>query len=113
MGHFVQYLAIVWLLHRRKYGAQSGTGSLAQQMLEFVSGRTPVLVGTLVGAGVLLFIADRASRTLGIPWVYQVSWNVLVIMHFYLDGLIWAFRRPFVRESIGRYLILDDRRRVA
>ena len=113
MGHFVQYLAIVWLLHRRKYGARSQTGSLGQQMLGFVSGRTPVLVGTLVAAGLLLFIADRASRTLGIPWVYQVSWNVLVIMHFYLDGLIWAFRRPFVRESIGRYLILDDRRRAA
>jgi hypothetical protein len=113
MGHFVQYLAIVWLLHRRKYGAASRSGSLAQQLLGYVSGRTAVLLGTLAGAGILLFIADLGSRALGIPWVYQVSWNVLVIMHFYLDGLIWTFRRPFVRASIGKYLILDDRRRVA
>lgn len=108
MGHFVQYLGIVWLVHRRKYGRTSG--SPGQRFLGYVSGRTPVLVGTLAATGVIFVIFDQGSRALGIPWLYQVAWNVLVIMHFYLDGLIWAFRRPFIRESIGSYLILPDHR---
>lgn len=108
MGHFVQYLGIVWLLHHRKYGHPSGSPS--QRMLGYVSGRMPVLIGTLAATGVIFLIFDQGSRALGIPWLYQMAWNVLVIMHFYLDGLIWAFRRPFIRESVGSYLILPDHR---
>jgi len=26
-----------------------------------------------------------------------------VLIHFYLDGWIWAFKRPFVRASLGPY----------
>ncbi len=108
MGHFVQYLGVVWLLHHRKYGHPSG--SPAQRMLGYVSGRVPVLIGTLAATGLIFLIFDQGSRALGIPWLYQIAWNVLVIMHFYLDGLIWAFRRPFIRESVGSYLILPDHR---
>jgi hypothetical protein len=108
-GHFVQYLTIVWLLHRRKC-RELPSGSLGHRFLGYISGRTPVLVGTLVSTGLLLFIVDRVTTALGSHWVYQVSWNVLVIMHFYLDGLIWTFRRPFVRASIGKYLIREDHR---
>src|SRR2546421_3430239 len=35
MGHFVQYLALVWLLNRRKYA--SSRGSAREQALGFVS----------------------------------------------------------------------------
>ena len=29
----------------------------------------------------------------------------LVLLHFYLDGVFWAFRRPEVRKALGPYLI--------
>jgi hypothetical protein len=109
MGHFVQYLAVVWLLHHRKYGWRS-SGSLAQRLLESASRSGPRIVGVLVACGLLVFVIDRSARLAGIPGAYQAFWNVIVIMHFYLDGLIWTFRRPYVRESIGSYLVLDDHR---
>ena len=28
----------------------------------------------------------------------------LVLLHFYLDGIFWAFRRPEVRKVLGPYL---------
>jgi hypothetical protein len=38
------------------------------------------------------------------PMAYVILWNALTLVHFYLDGLIWAFKQPFVRQSIGAYL---------
>ena len=108
MGHFVQYLAIVWLLNRRKHAVP--TGSTRQRALSAVSGHTSTLLATLVVTGTLFFFFDRVSRLAGVPWAYQIAWNIIVIMHFYLDGLLWAFKRRFVRESIGQYLILPDHR---
>jgi hypothetical protein len=37
----------------------------------------------------------------------------VVLLHFYLDGVFWAFRKPYVRESLGPYLVLPDRRLAA
>jgi hypothetical protein len=31
-------------------------------------------------------------------------------VHFYLDGLIWAFRKPFVRQALGPYVTLPSHR---
>ena len=67
-------------------------------------------MGTLAATGVIFLFFDQGSRALGVPWLYQIAWNVLVIMHFYLDGLIGVFRRPFTRESISSHLILPDHR---
>jgi hypothetical protein len=36
--------------------------------------------------------------------VYIIAWNALTLVHFYLDGLIWAFRQAFVRQTFGPYL---------
>jgi len=110
LGHFLQYLTVVWLVHRRKYVV--GGGSPAQQALAFVSRRTSALVAAIVATGLLFLTLDRGTRALGIPWAYQLVWNVIVIVHFYLDGVIWTFRRPRVRETIGAYLILPGHRTV-
>jgi hypothetical protein len=102
MGHFLQYLAIVWLLHGRKYAGRGG--SVAQRALGTLSGRTPLLLATLAGSGLLIYALEKTARAAGLPMAYVVFWNALTLVHFYLDGLIWAFKRPFVRESIGPYL---------
>ena len=102
MGHFVQYLALVWLLNRRKYA--SSRGSAREQALGFVS-RHPAALGTLFLACGIVFWVGARTMTSGaadsVYWCLLISSNFI---HFYLDGLIWAFRRPEVRKSLGPYL---------
>jgi len=87
MGHFLQYLAIVWLLHRRKYAAQEGSRS--QQALSWISRRTPVVLALFMVVGGIFLFADLGSRRLGHPLVYITVWNALTLIHFYVDGLVW------------------------
>jgi hypothetical protein len=102
MGHFVQYLALVWLLNRRKYGAAHG--SARERLLGLVS-RHPLMLGAFwLVVGSAFWGAERMTRSGG---AHDVYWCVLIcanFVHFYLDGLIWAFRRPEVRQSLGPYL---------
>jgi hypothetical protein len=102
LGHFVQYLALIWLLNWRKYATLSG--SLAQNALAFAS-RKPLLgaLGLLVMA-VGWYELDRVTQHFHSRQVFFWAWNSLVLMHFYLDGLIWSFKNPFVRKTIGPYL---------
>lgn len=108
MGHFAQYLAIVWLLYRRKY--PEPVGSSAQRLLSQLSHNVPVLLATFFLTGILFYSADWTSHHLGHPLVYVSVWNALTLTHFYLDGLIWQFKRPFIRQSIGPYLALESHR---
>jgi hypothetical protein len=103
MGHFIQYLAIVGLLNQRKY-AGSG-GSTRQQLLGRVSAHPLLLGGAIITTGVVFYAANGLSAALGAPMVYVVAWNGLTLVHFYLDGLVWALRRPQVRASIAPYLM--------
>ncbi|MFQ5702920.1 MAG: hypothetical protein ACE5HT_02750 [Gemmatimonadales bacterium] len=102
MGHFIQYLAIVWLLNLRKYAHSQG--SRRQRTLGWISGRPTHLFGTLFAAGITFYLADKLTTALGAPMVYVVIWNAMTLIHFYLDGLVWAFKQPYVRQSIGPYL---------
>jgi hypothetical protein len=102
IGHFLQYLGIVWLLNRRKYPVVEGSGH--QRLLSSISTKTPLLLLTLVFVGLVFYLAQKSSDWLGVPISYVILWNSLALVHFYLDGLIWAFKDPFVRKSIGPYL---------
>jgi hypothetical protein len=102
IGHFLQYLGIVWLLNRRKYSTVEGSGH--QRLLSSISTNTPLLLLVLVSVGSVFYLAQKSSAWLGAPISYVILWNSLALVHFYLDGLIWAFKDPFVRKSIGPYL---------
>lgn len=102
MGHFLQYLGIVWLLNRRKYATSTGSGH--QMVLSSISAKTPLLLLALVSVGSVFFIAQKISALVGVPISYVILWNSLALIHFYVDGLVWAFKNPFVRRSIGPYL---------
>jgi hypothetical protein len=102
IGHFLQYLGIVWLLNRRKY--PRGPGSEQQRLLSSVSASTPLLLLSLVSTGGVFYLALRTSVWLGIPNAYSVLWNSLALIHFYLDGFLWGFKNPFVRRSLGPYV---------
>ena len=106
IGHFLQYLGIVWLLNRRKYSALEG--SARQKALSAISRKTPLLLLTLVSVGSIFYLAEKSSIWFGVPVSYVILWNSLALVHFYLDGLVWAFKNPFVRKSIGPYLTLES-----
>lgn len=103
IGHFLQYLGIVWLLNRRKYSTVEG--SARQNLLSAISVSTPRLLLTLAFIGFVFLMANKGSSWLHIPISYVILWNSLALIHFYLDGLFWAFRDPFVRKSVGSYLM--------
>ncbi|PYU79829.1 MAG: hypothetical protein DMG50_22580 [Acidobacteria bacterium] len=107
MGHFIQYLGIIWLLNRRKYGQQT-SGSLAQQWLIRLSSRPRLLLVSLLLLGGFFLFIDRGSRIIGMYLSYIIVWNSLVLIHFYVDGLVWAFKDSFVRKTVGPYLVLES-----
>ena len=79
-------------------------GSGHQRLLSSISTKTPLLMLALVSVGLVFYLAQKSSAWLGVPISYVILWNSLALVHFYLDGLIWAFKNPFVRKSIGPYL---------
>ncbi len=101
-GHFIQYLALVWLLHRRKYAP--GTGSSLQNALAFFSRNVVLLGAVMVALAFVFFMTGKIMQKYGAYGVWAWLFNALVLMHFYLDGWIWAFKRPFVRASLGPFL---------
>jgi len=107
-GHFIQYLAIVWLLNQRKYG--SAPGSTVQRLMGNVSSRPLLVYVVIVGTGVTAWLMSRVAAAAGVPMAYVIGLNSLALIHFYLDGRIWAFRQPFVRQTIGQTLIPAERR---
>jgi hypothetical protein len=107
MGHFLQYLGIVWLLNRRKYSMT--VGSARQNLLTTISSNTPLLLVAVTLIGLLFFAAQKGSAWIGLPITYVVLWNALALVHFYIDGLVWAFRNPFVQNSVGTYLLRPPR----
>jgi hypothetical protein len=108
VGHFIQYLAIVWLLNRRKYRPPGG--SAGQRWLGRVSERAaPVLVFALV-AGSGFFLLEKGSQLLNAYAVFMIAFNSLALTHFYLDGLIWAFKNPYIRKTVGPFLTLETHR---
>jgi hypothetical protein len=108
MGHFIQYLAIVWLLNHRKYTLQ-GAGSGRQRALAWMSASPATILASIAIVGTAFYAADRVTRALGIAIVYVIAWNAMTLIHFYVDGLVWAFRRPHVRQTVGPFLMPDER----
>jgi hypothetical protein len=102
MGHFIQYLGIIWLVNRRKYATAGG--SEHQRVLSRLSGSFPLLLLSFAAVGFVFYVVQHGSAWIGIPLAYIVLWNSLTLVHFYLDGLVWAFKNPFVRKSLGPYL---------
>lgn len=102
LPHYVQYLGIVWLLHRRKF--REPAGSLPQVLLQRLSASTPALIGTLLTLSLGFLAAKRLFGLVGQAENFEALYLLLAFVHFYLDGLFWAFKDPHVRRTIGPYL---------
>jgi hypothetical protein len=103
LPHYVQYLALVWLLHRRKFRA--ATGSTAQALLGRLSAGTLPLLAALASVGLGFFALKELMALSGQVALFESAYLLLAFVHFYVDGLFWAFRDPHVRRSIGPYLV--------
>lgn len=104
LPHYLQYLGLVWLLHRRKF--PKPFGSPGQVKLQRLSARLPWLLGTLGVAAVSFLVARSLLTRLGHAAAFESMYLLLAFVHFYLDGLFWAFRDPHVRRSLGPALLL-------
>jgi hypothetical protein len=102
LGHFIQYLGIVWLLNARKLA--SGTGSLGQRAVSRMWRDPWVLFPALLAGGALFMVLQINLMAVTIA---------LVLLHFYLDGLFWAFKQPEVRRAISPYLMAGSAKAAA
>jgi hypothetical protein len=103
LAHYLQYLGLVWLLHRRKF--TQPVGSRPQVALQRIASSTAVLIPTLAGAGLGFFVVKEALTRAGYLTLFEAFYLLVAFLHFYVDGLFWAFRDPHVRQSMGPYLI--------
>jgi hypothetical protein len=93
VGHFLQYLGIVWLVNARKLA--EGGGSLGQRVLSRLSRDPWVLLAAFIAAGALFLVLQINVMAVTIA---------LSLLHFYLDGLFWSFKQPEVRRAMAPYL---------
>ena len=100
--HFVQYIALVWLLHRRKFGT-SEQG--APSWLRLISSKVSVLIPTLFLVGFSFYALYRVARHFGHPIDFERLYLLIALEHFYIDGLVWSFRQRHIRSTIGPYLL--------
>ena len=103
LPHYVQYLALIWLLHRRKFTRPEG--SPAQVLLQRVGARNAVLLPALAASGLAFFVAKELLTRMGQLALFEACYLLLAFLHFYADGLFWAFRDPDVRRSLGPFLL--------
>jgi hypothetical protein len=102
LPHYVQYLALVWLLHRRKFGA---TGQGVPRLLGLMSARLHYLLPMLGLVGFSFYFLQEALRAASLLRVFESLYLLIALEHFYVDGLLWSFRQPHIRQSIGPYLL--------
>lgn len=103
LAHYLQYLGLIWLLHRRKFPAP--VGSRPQLALQRLARSTAALLPALAAVGLGLFVVKELMTRAGYLGVFESFYLLVAFLHFYVDGLFWAFRDPHVRQSIGPYLV--------
>ena len=101
LPHYVQYLGIVWLIHRRRFTEIEG--SAPQRMLARVSRSTPVLAALLLAIGFVFLALFYLTRQH--PFEYETAYLLIAFEHFYVDTLVWAFKEPHVRKTLGPWLL--------
>lgn len=102
LPHYVQYLTLVWLLHRRKFG-EANTG--APKALLQMSRKTLLLASVLIAFGFSIYYFREFAVSAGHEWWFESLYLIVALEHFYLDGLIWSFRRPHVRQTMLPFLV--------
>jgi hypothetical protein len=103
LPHYVQYMSLVWLLHRRKFGeVHEGAPAPLLRM----SSNLLYLIPVLFAVGFSFYLMKQYFEVNeGGRWWFETTYLLIAFLHFYLDGLIWSFRRPHVRQTILPFLL--------
>jgi hypothetical protein len=105
LPHYVQYLTLVWLLHRRKFGQDADVNVGVPTVLLNMSRKLIVLVPILAAFGFSIYYFREFVVAAGHEWWFESLYLIVALEHFYLDGLIWSFRRPHVRQTMLPWLL--------
>ena len=103
LPHYLQYLGLVWLVQRRRFSISAT--SPGERVLRFLSARPTLLVATLGGSGFAVLLLQKTATYSGHVNQFFAFYAITALLHFYLDGLFWAFKDPQVRRSIGPHLV--------
>lgn len=95
--HAVQYIAIVWLYNRRRYaGRRDPEAPLLSWASQPGVGRTfayvAIIAACAAGVYTVAFIVARLSGV-RFETMAMMFWTGLTLGHYYLDGVIWKFKR--------------------
>jgi hypothetical protein len=102
LPHYIQYMAIVWLLHRRKFG--NGSVGVTTAIRKVSSSLVWLLPALLIIGGSFAVVLQLMTRVGGQSLVLTL-FLLIAFEHFYLDGLIWSFKQAHVRRTIGSALL--------
>ena len=102
LPHYVQYMALVWLLHRRKFGSKSDG---APVVLRYMSSSVIILIPVLFSVGFSFYLMKNFFDGRGQAYWFESLYLLIAFQHFYMDGLIWSFKRAHVRQTIGSFLL--------
>jgi len=102
LPHYVQYMTVVWLLHRRKFG--TATAGAPVPLLK-MSAKLIYLIPVLFAVGFGVNTMREYLEANGYEWHFETFYLLVAFLHYYLDGLIWSFRRPHVRQTILPFLL--------
>lgn len=106
LPHFVQYMALVWLLHRRKFGrAAAGVPVVVRRM----SANIYLLVFVLFAVGAGFYVLNTIAYRVGHKEWANHFVLIIALTHFYIDGLNWSFRRAHVRQTMLPFLLPQQR----
>jgi len=93
IGHYAQYLGLVWIINRRKYTADT-LPRYRSGFLSAVSQNSAYLLLVLVGYALVIAVGTAVTPVfIGLIWI-----------HFFVDRYLFRFRDPFVRQSLLPYL---------
>jgi len=102
LPHYIQYMSLVWLLHRRKFGNATEGAPFA---LLRMSAKLVLLIPALLAVGFAFYLLKEVSDISDNKWWFETVYLLVALEHFYFDGLIWSFRRPHVRQTILPFLL--------
>ena len=93
--HYSQYLALVLPINIRKFNSINNS-------------KNNNLPKVVKGIFIYLFIYSLIMVSLTLSKTY-INFLYLVpvffqLIHFYIDGIIWKFSSPYLRENIGKYI---------
>jgi hypothetical protein len=70
-----------------------------------MSRKTLLLAAVLIAFGFSIYYFREFAVSAGHEWWFESLYLIVALEHFYLDGLIWSFRRPHVRQTMLPFLL--------